>query len=199
MILDRREVARDWCNFAVADEAGRVANDPAYRRITEGRDRGPSYSSCGDLAHWLLFVLGCREPWINRVEHNGWRGGLNINLLAAPPVGVNPIAESNLDPTTLETGDVALIWKRSDATDAHALIVDHIDAAGLLHSWDYGQGPLDPAAWAGGQRVEGRKRRRLVSSIKIRSVIRLSDVPLDFDLMLLPTGEAFDDYEGLIK
>lgn len=65
--------------------------DAVYRAVTEGRqdlarDRGYPYSSCGDLAHWLLYRLGVRDrDVINRDECGGWRVGENISRLAGHP------------------------------------------------------------------------------------------------------------------
>jgi hypothetical protein len=84
--------------YAVSDEV-RSTLDPVYRTIVEGRT-GPKYSSCGDLAHWLLFRLGVRAPFINRAEYresdggHGWRVGLNLNLLTPPGIGTNPVAHN---------------------------------------------------------------------------------------------------------
>lgn len=55
-------------------DSGRNEDDPIYQGVTEGRDVPPfreKYSSCGDLAHWLLFRLGSRLEMINRKEHLG--------------------------------------------------------------------------------------------------------------------------------
>lgn len=82
----------------------RVVGDPVYRVVVEGRI-GPKYSSCGDLAHWMLYRLGVRAPFVNRAEFreylggHGWRVGLNLNLLVPPPIGTCPVA---IRPSKLE-------------------------------------------------------------------------------------------------
>jgi hypothetical protein len=87
-----RLAASALLTYAVAGHT-RSTSDPVYRAIVEGR-LGLKYSSCGDLAHWFLYRLGVRAPWINRAEFkppqgHGWRVGLNLNLLAAPGIGTN--------------------------------------------------------------------------------------------------------------
>jgi len=115
----------------------RSTSDPVYRSIVESR-LGPKYSSCGDLAHWFLYRLGVRAPWINRAEFkaplgHGWRVGLNLNLLTAPPVGactqataVRPVKSSDADAVAheaipdFESGDVFLI---SNVWGGHCICV----------------------------------------------------------------------------
>lgn len=96
-----------------------------YISVTEGRDAGKfqqAYSSCGDLAHWLLFRLGCRQPWINRKEHLGWKEGKNVSALAfTAPSSVRRTEPRPGSP--LDTGDVVIIWNKADGTDAHVAVV----------------------------------------------------------------------------
>jgi hypothetical protein len=192
------EFSREWCDFATKGDVGRLVTDPVYQRIVEGRDKGPKYSSCGDLAHWLLFILGVREPWVNRDENKGWRSGFNVNLLIAKPIGGNPIAENNPDLDLLHTGDIIISWKQKTGTDAHVMVFDHIEN-GELYTWDLGQGPMSQDAWKGQQQhLEARKRRRILKDVSIKSALMLHKaVPSDWETkVLLPTGEAFDYYES---
>lgn len=115
----------DWaCAGGARDE-----RRPNYTAVTEGRDPAdPKYSSCGDLAHWLLFRLGCRQPWINRREHQGWRRGLNVSLLAfTAPSSVRRTEPRPGSP--LDTGDVLIVWGRADGTDAHVAVVYEFTAS----------------------------------------------------------------------
>jgi hypothetical protein len=111
----------------------RDQDHPHYQAVTERRDRGAMkarYSSCGDLAHWMLFHAGCRQPWINRDEHtegdagprDGWDGGVNVSRLAfdAPcrKLGPHP---------GFETGDVLIVWNSPKGTDAHVIVVYSFD------------------------------------------------------------------------
>lgn len=212
--MNYREAARTWCEFAVDGERGRTANDPVYRWIVEGRDRGPAYSSCADLAHWLLYRLGVRSTFVNRTEHNGWRPKVNVTRLCARPIGTSPVARRPVAREALLTGDVIIAWARPDTTDAHVMVVDTYDGQ-ELRTWDAGQGPMDPAAWRGGRQYTEACRRvrtawwsdgelRLAGGKVVRSILGLSEVlqfaavneelaPLD-----LPTGERLDELEDWI-
>src|SRR6186713_653784 len=92
-----RTIATHLLDYAVCGDRGRNESDKVYDSITEHRDRGvmrAKYSSCGDLGHWLVYRLGCRETWVNRAENGGWRVGLNVNLLYGKQthIGGNPMA-----------------------------------------------------------------------------------------------------------
>lgn len=87
--------------WATRDGAGVKSGDPRHEAVTEGRRlqweqahaRGDAwaqstpYSSCGDLCHWMLRCLGCRdERLVNRSDDGGehpWTPGANISRLAA--------------------------------------------------------------------------------------------------------------------
>ena len=99
-----RKAACALARYATNDsfEKGRVSGDPIHEEVTEGRRkawedarakgakwaRAGTYSSCGDLAHWLLYKLGCRAEWINRTEHLGWKVQVNISRLVNCPAYV---------------------------------------------------------------------------------------------------------------
>jgi hypothetical protein len=121
----------------------RATHDPVYRTIVEGRV-APKYSSCGDLAHWLLYRLGVRAPFVNRDEGkasigHGWRVGLNLNLLVPPPVGQCPVA---VKPTKLAAlpdvlpGDLLQI---NNQYGGHQMCVSGVDADGVVTTAEYGQ------------------------------------------------------------
>lgn len=211
-----REAARAWCEFATRDK-GRLANDPVYRWIVEGRDRGPSYSSCADLGHWLLYRLGVRCAFINRTEHNGHRPVVNVARLCVRPVGTCPAARRLTLDEFPDTGDIIIAWSEPDTSDAHVMVVDTYSRDNqLLSTWDLGQGPMDPAAWAGGrQHIEAGPRVRkawwsggeltLENGKVVRSVLPLMEAlhfaarndelaPMDE-----PTGERLDQLEGWIE
>jgi len=192
----RRDMARAWCDYATDGDKGRTLKDPIYQQISEFRDHGGDYSSCGDLAHWLLYRLGCREDFVNRVEGGHYRSGLNVNLLHARPVGSNAEAEIwDGEFESLEVGDILVYWSNATATNTHVNVFESYHD-GALSTWDYGQGPF------GGQGsdpnpIEAKKRTRLVSEMvrPIKSVLRLGnvkfaaepDVPPGYKLP--PTGE----------
>ena len=114
---------------------------PHYQAVTEGRDRGTAqdrYSSCGDLAHWLLYRLGCRQHWVNRKENLGWRQGTNVGDLAfGAPTSVRRTPRPG---ARFDTGDVVIIWNRADGTDAHVMVVYEFGLSPLrLVVAEYGQ------------------------------------------------------------
>lgn len=134
-IDERRELVRPLLEWAV--EGGRTNEQhPHYTAVTEGRDPAdPKYSSCGDLAHWLLFRLGCRQVWLNRKEHRGWEfgtkangGANNVSLLAGTLGGGHnsraaptSVRRSPVPGAMFDTGDVVIVW--NGATDAHVMVV----------------------------------------------------------------------------
>ncbi len=99
-------------------------NNAHYQAVCEGRDSGPmqkKFSSCGELAHWLLYRLGCRQPWINRAEHVGWGVGQNVSRLAfGAPTSVRRTPRAG---ARFETGDILIVWNKADGTDAHVMVV----------------------------------------------------------------------------
>lgn len=130
--IHAQKLAVKWLEWACAN--GQVSEaHPRYKLVTENRDWGAGYSSCGDLAHWLLYRLGVRASWVNRTEHNGWKVGQNVSLLAW-----NRLAQTVEDTMIVEPGDVFVIWSRQDGTDAHVLVA--IDRQGdTLLTAEYGQ------------------------------------------------------------
>lgn len=159
-----RDFAAELIRYACGQyTGGRAEDDPVYKRITESRDVGAmqqSYSSCGDLAHWLLFRLGCRARFVNRKEHRGWRSGANVSALA-----FSPVAQDAKPTDHYRAGDVLIIWIRSDATDAHVLVaLEHTQD--MLVSGEYGQP-------GGAVRVHHLTRPGFIGQRKIQKVIRL--------------------------
>lgn len=110
-----RAAAVALTRYAVdADGAGkRASGDPVHESITEGRrlqyeralaagqawavamSRKGGYSSCGDLAHWLLLCLGCRdERLVNRSDDCGeipWIPGVNLSRIQSHPAYVRAV------------------------------------------------------------------------------------------------------------
>ena len=100
--FDARHAAIAIAYNACRDGRGhnRAGGDPVHEHVTEGRrtqweqarargaawaQRG-TYSSCGDLAHYMLYALGCRDSrYVNRDELAGWRVGANISMLCSSP------------------------------------------------------------------------------------------------------------------
>lgn len=192
MISGRRTIGVEWLDRAVNGNDGVKIDSPIYRWVTEGRDPGPMYSSCADLAHWLLMRLGVRLPWINRDEHHGWKHQVNVGRLCAKPVGngASGCARAPMIGELFQPLDILICWKRPDTTDAHVFVcAEHreTEQGYELVSWDYGQGPMSKKAWTGNrEHVEGCRRERDVREIagrwtfaggrSIRSVLKLDDV-----------------------
>lgn len=149
----------------------RKVNDPVYRMVTEGRDPGPVYSSCGDLAHWLLYTLGCRHQCINRKEHLGYMIGRNVSRLANVAEAVKPTTAEEYAALDLQPGDILIKWTRPDTRDAHVFVFDRLDGD-KLHSWDYGQATTNRATWHKSM-LEARPKVRSVYGLGLRRVIRL--------------------------
>lgn len=135
-LLERQKVAADWLDWACRDGAV-PERDDRYQRITEGRDKPtPGYSSCADLAHWMLFRLGVRLPWINRAENGVWHPGRNVSALCWPPA---PAREPRAG-DKYEAGDVLVIWSRENTTDAHVVcVLDHFPEEHRIETAEYGQ------------------------------------------------------------
>jgi len=127
-----RELALTYLDLATDGDNGRGESDPIYKAITEGRDFGAGYSSCGDLCHWLLYRLGVRASWLNRDEAHGWQVGKNISRLAWQ-------CKQTRRPTRgdqYEPGDILIHWNDPNGTDAHVFVVrrqqgDHIYSADM--------------------------------------------------------------------
>jgi len=136
----RQALVQRLLDWACDGERGVSEDHPHYVDVTEGRDVGAmraKYSSCGDLAHWLLYRLGCRAPWVNRKEHRGWKVGANVSLLATAPQSVRqlPVPGSRFEP-----GDVLIVWNDTQGRDAHVMVCyEHRPDLARLVVSEYGQ------------------------------------------------------------
>lgn len=139
-----REAASALLSYAVGP-VGRATTDPIYRLIVEGRI-APKYSSCGDLAHWLLYRLGVRAPWINRAEFkpplgHGWRVEWNLTYLTAP---TNPAAYAARKMTAVPQLLAGDVFQVSNRFGGHELCVTAGEPGAdpgtwLVHTAEYGQ------------------------------------------------------------
>jgi hypothetical protein len=110
----------DFACIGASDKGGN------YLSVVEGRD-WPGYSSCADLAHWLLYRLGCRQSWINRYEHNvgdlgepGWDSQVNVGRLAfTAPLTVR---RSPFPGVIASAGDIFIQWNHPAGQDAHVFL-----------------------------------------------------------------------------
>lgn len=175
-----RLAALRWCEIAVDSHAGVTVSHPVYRAVTEGRDPGPVYSSCADLAHWFLFRMGVRSKWINRQEHRGWKTGINVSALAFSCPVARPPKKGEL----LKRGDVAIIWNQPQGHDAHVFVVDDFDGD-VCRAWDYGQAAVNPERWDKSM-IEGKRTIKalrgltdgawMVGARKLQRVLALPEV-----------------------
>ncbi len=133
-----RLCARKLVEYACGDTSGRSESDPVYQRVTEGRDVGAAqakYSSCGDLAHWMLYRLGARESFVNRAENKpwGWRVGRNVSQLCYNKLVHEPKPGERFAP-----GDILVVFNDPGGRDAHVLVALEHNGDVVL-SGDYGQ------------------------------------------------------------
>lgn len=183
-----REAAFDFLLMAAKDDQGRRQHDPVFEAVTERR-QGKGYSSCGDLAHWLLFRLGFRFPWLNRAEHQGWRVGQNLSLVcAAIAGGANPHGRRPTEKQPIDAGDV-LVVNAGDNRKAHVVVVMGeavLEQGAVVKTAEYGQ--FD----ARYGRACGRTFTRVVGRAQgARSGLRLGSSTLDSVLSL--AGLAQED------
>lgn len=143
-------LAAHLLEYASNGANGRGETDPVYvHGITEGRDSGKkrdSYSSCGDVPHWMLFALGVRLEFVNRDQHRGWTYGTeananrnNISTLTSltyrddrgRPVVHNPLAEKWAG-ERWGPGDVMTIWNDGSANTHAVCVIDTLDTGDLI-------------------------------------------------------------------
>lgn len=137
-----RALARFWCG----GYRGRSKLDPTYVEVTEGRDtksQWEDYSSCGDLSQALAYHMGVREAWVNRKAHLGWKAGVNLirfydkdGPAKSPPLGYLP-----------EPGDIGFIWLTG--FDAHTFVFGDPLPGGLIETFNYGAGGMQPIHFPG--------------------------------------------------
>ncbi len=180
------EAARLWlrarARFLVGGLKGRGKLDPIYVATTEGRDGpGPEqrkrYSSCGDLPQALCFELGCRQDFVNRAEHKGWRPGRNLLDFYAGKDA--PAVPSNEVPGC---GAICFVWSDS-GMDAHTFVAGHVLTNApevLIETFNFGAGGMSPAEFPGAHQSNARLREAW-------SVVLKSGVA---STVLVPLGQA---------
>lgn len=178
IIHEYRKRAVAWLEYACAGNP--PEKSPRYLEITEGRATGVGgckfYSSCADLAHWMLYRLGVRLPWINRKEHHGWVPQVNVSRLVAHAV---PYTGQKL-----EGGDVIVIANKwPSGTDAHVVcIIDEPRIEGRPPCLDTAESGLPG---------NGLQRRALPMGRQIRVVLPLAKVLAEAEAagLLVVSGE----------
>lgn len=144
--LRRRDLALALAAYAVNDGQGRDAGDEVHELVTEGRTlaneqrraRGSPevpYSSCTDLATWVLASMGCvDESLINRSDDGGripWQIGASLPRLVRAPSYQQAAAGG-----TPAAGDILFLADRG----GHVAVLRVWDElAGLVTTDDYGQ------------------------------------------------------------
>ena len=114
-----RAMAMHLAEYACDGSRGRPElGDEVYEDVTERRDFGAGYSSCADLAHWMLFRLGVRDAMINRKEHRGWVPSVNLSRIA-----FNRFSAEASNAQVFAAGDIIVMWNRPDTRDGHVAIV----------------------------------------------------------------------------
>ncbi len=176
----------DWaCN----GRTGRRKDDPVYQEIVQGRDTPNTYahySSCADRAHWKLWRLGARAPFLNRTAGDRkWVSGVNISNLWDRRLGAPVLRRPGAGWMPLP-GDELILW--NSGNDAHSCsIVSYAPGGEIALTANYGSAGMAPTPIGGCKVAEsplyfnGRDwlcgpatRRRIV-----QAVLRLADlVPL---------------------
>jgi hypothetical protein len=164
-----RLLAVRWCEYACNGSKGRPEHgDPVYDWVTEWRDGGDWYSSCADLAHWVLYRIGVRSSWINRQEHNGFVVGAGVSRLCWKAPAFSPSGSESL-----LAGDIVVTWAKPDTSDAHvSVVIEHEREAGRLLSADYGQ----PGGKLRTRPCRAIGSRIILGTKDIRRVVRLERI-----------------------
>lgn len=146
-----RDAAVALALFAVNGDRGRDVGDPVHEWVTEGRRRQyefayaagaawtrkiPPYSSCGDLAHWILMCIGCRdERYVNKTGDGGdvpWQIGANISRLLTLP---SYVSASRANGRLPRPGDILYVA----APDHVSILIEWDTGSGYVTTCDYGQ------------------------------------------------------------
>lgn len=160
-LLRRQKLAALLLDWACTDASD--IHSPRYRVITEGRRYDlctPPSSSCADLAHWLLYRLGVRLPWLNRSEHLGWRASVNVSRLATHSGHIR--LEEPLD-----AGDILIACNHPQGFDAHVICIVADHGNGWYSTAEYGQ---PGGALRSRQIVDG-----MIGGKKVTYLLRLED------------------------
>ncbi len=152
--LQRRELACRLARYGVGGARGRSVGDPVHEEVTEGRRRqyeialqagqewarrmqsaGGGYHSCGDLAHWMLYRLGCRdERLVNRTADEGaadWMPVRNITNIT----GSSAYRKAR-NGDVPKPGDILFLMDRGGHL---AVLLDWDAERGEVDTADYGQ------------------------------------------------------------
>jgi hypothetical protein len=185
--LKRREHAVALATYAVNGTLGRNVGDPVHEEVTEGRRRQleqalragqawarnmpQGYHSCGDLAAWMLWRLGCRdESLVNRTNDGGtraWVPGRNLAVIAGSRAFVN--AAPGREP---RPGDILFLNQNGGHV---GVLLEWDEAAGRCASADYGQ----PYGRRRSRRITRRSGALLLDGVTLRGWLDLDRVTFD--------------------
>lgn len=178
-----QEAAVALCEYACGWEHGRDKLDTVYLQVTERRDGpGPAqrkaYSSCGDLAWWMLYRLGLRKPWMNRAATGTYNIGMNVADLTG-----SPITRSAMATVVPEPGDICEVWNLPSTSDAHVLVVlGPGPTKDQLRTANYGAGGMSAATSPGAAIRNSRwtpPPSPIIGTRKLQRIIKLADaIPL---------------------
>lgn len=140
-----RQLAVALTEHACGYDRGRSKTDPVYIEVSENEHGVPRarYSSCADLAFWLLERLGCREDFLNRASLGGWVPGVNVSRLAFCRYARKPD-----DDWAPQPGDIVMVWNGEHGNDAHVMVALEL-RDGKLRTGNYGVGGMSAAASPG--------------------------------------------------
>lgn len=157
-----REAAVSIARFAVGGYGGRYVGEPVFERITEGRQRAQdaqqirdplhtvAYSACGDLCHYVLRCLGCRdETLVNRNDDGGshpWSVGRNLSMMNGSKLWVR-----HTKGVLPGRGDLCMV-----ESPLHVLVFDELLDDGTIITYEYG-------GWDQKRGACGRQKKQAVS------------------------------------
>lgn len=145
-----RNRAVDLALHAVDRRNGRDVGDPVHDEVTQDRTKnneirrrkGSSevpYSSCGDLAHWMLYQLGCRDPLlVNREKPSDglkWIIGANVSRIRFSP---HFVLSSNHPDRRPEPGDILIVVGTAAGSEHVSVLVSDMTEEYWITA-DYGQ------------------------------------------------------------
>ncbi len=195
--------------YACDGFAGRVVGDKVFEYVTEkrqsqnirARKHNPNiypYLSCGDLAHYMLFAIGCRdEKLVNRDTDGGdipWRVGVNISRLSGHPAFVAASKTFSAKP-----GDILCAVSDKPGSEHASILVSADVEDEIITTCDYGQ-KIKQTSRPDGEMVDGGIQKRLPLVFKNgRWCIGLSKYLLGYlDISKVPLSETAivpDDYD----
>lgn len=177
---------------ATGAPAGRIVGDPVFESVTECRQSANqarraagsperAYSSCGDLAHWVLTMLGCRdESLVNRTDDGGshpWSfvgARNNISILDGSPLKIRAAQHPDENPGD---GDILFL---NNPSGGHVCVVRRwSNDEQIAWTEDYGQ----PYARSRTRKLERHPASPGISQITLDSLpliwwLPITSVPL---------------------